>query len=106
MQESESKKRKFAAEEGKQMKKKQKRIRLEKLEGWGEQNDNYEEEPLPEGWRVSLNHKDISIEETGFIVIPDKEKKQANIPEGWMKDKTIKIIMALPTKQTQIFPNL
>ena len=106
LQESESKKRKFAAEEGKPLRKKQKRIRLEKLEGWGEQNDNYEEEPLPEGWRVSLNQKDISIEETGFIVNPEKEKKQANIPEGWMKDKTIKIIMTLPTKQTQIFQNL
>ena len=34
-----------------------------------------------------MNHKDISIEETGLIVNPEKEKKQANIPEGWMKDK-------------------
>ena len=87
MQEIESKERKFAAEERTQMRNKQKKLRLERLEGWGEQNDNYEEEPLPEGWRVSLNHKDISIEETGFIVNPEKEKKQANIPEGWMKDK-------------------
>ena len=36
---------------------------------------------------MSLNHKDISSEETGFIVNSEKEKKQANIPEGWMKDK-------------------
>ena len=89
LKENENKKRKSLGGEEKECRKKPKRIRLDKLEGWGENTNQDEEENLPEGWWSITNCKDVDSTEEGNNANTVGGTKQISIPECWLQDHQI-----------------
>ena len=88
LEESFDRKRKLVDEEP--LRKEPKRMRLEKLEGWGHhtsQEDYIEDENIPEGWWTNKVYNDISG--TGDMASTVKIKIQTTLPEGWKQNHEI-----------------
>ena len=90
LEDQDDRKRKSREEAGDQGRSKTKRLRLEKLTGWGEETDEYEREPLPDGGWDSISSKDTMINNQVGINITNSvvETKQCKLPAGWILENT------------------